>query len=90
MKRFLPYMFLSVASMVVSVILSKVLSFSLANTWQGLLALVPIFGPYYVYAWKTSQRYERKSMLICFFLRFFIIMAVICHVTTFFVVLLMK
>ncbi len=87
MKRFLPYMCFSIAAVIVSVVLSNILHFSLSNTWQGMFALFPIFGPYYVYGWKISGEYRRKSLFIFFFIRFFLMMVIIVHVTTFFVVL---
>ena len=87
MKRFLPYMCLSIIAIFVSMALSKIFHFSLSNTWQGLLALTPILGPYYVYGWKMSQEIKNKSFFLFFYMRFFLVMTIIAYVTAFFVVL---
>jgi len=59
-RRFLPYILFSSISLVVSILLSCILKFSLTNTWQAGIALALIFGPYWIFAWKCSAKLKDK------------------------------
>ena len=80
MKRFLKCFIISTVALLLSLFLSLLLDFSLSNTWQGMVALIPIFAPFYWLAWKFSGEYKEKDILISIFIRFMIIVSVIVYV----------
>ena len=79
MKKLLPYAIFSAVSLIVVSVLSIVFSFSLTNTWQGMVSLIPIMGPFYVLVWKLTKEYKKREPLICFFVRFFWIASVLVY-----------
>ena len=64
MKSFRPYLIFSACATIGSIILSKLLNFSLTNTWQAGVALLLIFGPGLLYLWKISERKKHQRPLI--------------------------
>lgn len=73
MKSFRPYLIFSVCATIGSIILSKLLNFSLTNTWQAGLALLLVFGPGLFYFWKVSSQMKHQRP-------FFAIAIKICEV----------
>ena len=80
MKKFLPYGIFSLIALVISIILSELLDFSLSNTWQALLALVFVFGALWVYGWKQTSVHKRNHPFISFIGRWCLIMLVIGYI----------
>ena len=68
MKKIKPYFIFSTTSLVVAVVLSKLLHFSLANTWQAGVFLLFFFGPYYVFAFKQATANRKSHPLVFAFL----------------------
>lgn len=77
MNTVCPYIIFSTASFVVATILSKLLNFSLQNTWQAALALAAVFGPYGIWGWKVSKNIRTIHPFLSLFLRFCVIALVI-------------
>lgn len=58
MKKFFPYFLFSSSSLFVAILLSRLLGFSLSNTWQAGVVLALVFGPYWLYSWNCSNKYK--------------------------------
>jgi len=79
MNKFVKIIILSVTFFVIAVILSVIFKFSLSNTWQGGVAVLFIFGPFWVYTWGLSTRLKHLPF-VCNIIRFFLITAVVAYV----------
>ena len=76
MSKILKTSILSASFLVISVILSAIFDFSLSNTWQGGVAVVLVFAPFWVYAWGLSTKLKHLPFL-CYIIRFFLVAAVV-------------
>ena len=74
-KKIKPYFIVSTTSLVVFVVLSKLLDFSLKNTWQAGVFLVFFFGPYWIFAWKQAISNKKKNPLLFAFLLYCLILS---------------
>ena len=88
MKKILPYCILSIVAIIVSICFSAIFGFSLSNTWQGLVAVLFIFAPLWVFAWKKVGVLKNKHLLAFVFGRFCMINLVVGYVLS--VVLLLS
>ena len=84
MKKVLPYAIFSFASLLLLIALSILLDFSLSNTWQAGIALLLVFGPYWVFGWKSSVALKCNHPLSSYCLRFFLILLLIGYVVSVF------
>lgn len=69
--------FSSAALFVVSVILSKIFSFSLNGTWQGMIAFPLVCFPLTCSAWIIGRKIKSAHPLISFALRYFAVLLVV-------------
>ena len=67
---------ISLFFLVLSILLSALLDFSLTNTWQALVALPLIFGPLWIYGWKNTSGNKVKHPPLYYFGRFCLILFV--------------
>lgn len=89
MKKVLPYALFSFVSLILSIVLSILLEFSLSNTWQASVALLLIFGPLWIFGWKTCTEIKGDHPLSSLGLRFCLILTLIGYfisVLAFFVI----
>ena len=89
MNKILPYAIFSFASLMLLIILSTLLGFSLSNTWQAGVALLLVFGPYWIFGWKASTETKYDHPVISLWLRFCLILLLIGYlisVLAFFVI----
>ena len=61
MKEVRPYFIFSFVSLTIAVILSKLFHFSLTNTWQAVVSLFFVFGPFMVYGWQKASQIEDQT-----------------------------
>ena len=74
MKKHLPYFLFSAISLIISIVLSHLFDFSLSNTWQASVALLFVFGPLWICAWKQACTQKHRHPVICFIVRFYLIL----------------
>lgn len=60
MKKFVPYCIASGVNLVLAIALSLLFNFSLSNTWQGLVSVLLVFGPFWIYGWKQADEHKDK------------------------------
>lgn len=85
-KDFAIAIIFSLMSIIFSLVLADIFDFSLTNTWQGMLALCPIFGPIYIWGWRFTAIKKKKFYGLILFIRFLMICALISYVICFLVV----
>ena len=76
MKKFRLYGAVSLSFLLLSILLSNLLDFSLTNTWQGLVALLLIFGPLWICSWKGISVYKGNLSVLCFLGKFCLVLLV--------------
>ena len=64
MKKLVPYCIASGVNLVLAIALSLLFNFSLSNTWQGLVAVLLIFGPLCILGWKQANEHKGKYPFI--------------------------
>ena len=64
MKKVFPYCLFSTTSLIVSSVLSRILGFSLMNSWQAGIVLALVVGPYCVFVWKLATEYKDKHPIL--------------------------
>jgi len=79
MKKLIPYCVLSAMALTAAVYAYIILDFSLLS-WQALLALLFIAGPFAVYGWKQLARLGNKYPFACILCRFGMIVLAIVFV----------
>ncbi|MBR2338350.1 MAG: hypothetical protein IKA63_02660 [Clostridia bacterium] len=77
MKTFRPYLLFSVGAAMVSVVISKLLRFSLTNTWQAGVALLFVFGPVLLYVWKAAIQQKQKRPFLSAILKICVVVFVV-------------
>ena len=84
-KSIKPYFLFSTGSIILALILSKIFSFSLQNTWQAGVVLPFIFGPYWIWGYKVSKDIKQNHPFLFFIIRFYLFLFVISFVTIYIV-----
>lgn len=83
-------LFLSAIALLISIILSKLLDFSLSNTWQASVVLFAVFGPWWIYFWKQTKDHHSQHPFLCLGSRFVLILLFIGYLISIILFPLMK
>lgn len=80
MKKIFPYFLFSSVSLFIAILLSKILGFSLSNTWQSGVILAFAFGPYWLYCWNISSHYKLVRSFVFVVWRFCLILLLTVYI----------